>query len=169
MLLGDLMSRHVSACAPDDTLEQVARILWDRDVGVVPVVGGGKLVGMITDRDVCMAAYLQGRPLRDLRVAGVMAAVVHGLHVEDTVEDAMRVMRERQLRRVPITDDEGRLLGLVSLADLVRCAHVRDIADTLAAISRPRTEVASLTDVVPAGAAVHVEVRAPRRLASVAS
>jgi CBS domain-containing protein len=189
MHLGDVMSRRPTTCCPDDMLDLVARALWERDVGVVPVVQDARLVGMITDRDVCMAAYTQGRPLHEIRVATVMAREVHGLHPEDAVEDALRLMRERQVRRIPITDDEGRLAGIVSLADLARSAvtdghaHVQDVVDTLAAVTRPRVEVAPVAAappslapaplaIIPAGATVQVDVRTPepsvRRAAAMA-
>ena len=77
MRVEQLMTRTVETCEPHDTLVTAARIMWTRDCGCVPVVvpeeGGHRVVGMLTDRDVCMAAYLQGRPLSEISVASVMS------------------------------------------------------------------------------------------------
>lgn len=144
MLVGDLMTRDPKTCAPDDSLEAAARILWDEDVGVVPVVLDGRAVGVVTDRDACMAAYTRGRPLREIPVFVAMSKVLHAVRPDDRVEEALRVMRERQVRRLPVVDPHGRLLGLLSATDLLLGVTVgevaaQDVVDALAAISQPRT------------------------------
>lgn len=143
MLVGHLMTRDPKTCAPDDSLDVAARLLWDHDVGVVPVVLDGRTVGVITDRDVCMAAYTQGRTLRELPVYLAMSKDVHVVRPDDDVVDALRLMRERQVRRLPVVDERGALRGILSATDLLLEASVGDLAaqdvvDALADIGRPR-------------------------------
>lgn len=120
MLVGQLMSRDIRTCSPEDSLEAAARILWEHDVGVVPVISGARTVGMITDRDICMAAYTQGRPLREIAVSCAMSKGLHVAHPDEPLLDAMQTMREQQVRRLAIVDDEGKLQGLLSINDIVR-------------------------------------------------
>jgi CBS-domain-containing membrane protein len=86
---------------------------------------------MLTDRDVCMAALFRGRPLYELKVADAMSRDTRVAKLDDRAEDVELLMRERRIRRVPVTDDSGALVGIVSLADLARAA--RGAADSRAA------------------------------------
>jgi CBS domain-containing protein len=120
-----LMTRSAVTCGPDATLEEAARLMWERDCGALPVTNGlegRRVIGMITDRDVCMAALLQGRPLGELRVRDAMARTVHSCRPGDSVERALRVMAEARVRRLPVVDGEDQILGVLSLADAVRAA-----------------------------------------------
>jgi CBS-domain-containing membrane protein len=124
--------------------------MWENDCGVVPVVDGdGRVAGMITDRDVCMAAYTQGRTLGRIPVSDVMATQVHGVRETDSLEVVETLMRRERVRRVPVLDGDGRLKGILSLNDLARHAHRSigqksngvggdSIAKTLAAVCEPR-------------------------------
>jgi CBS domain-containing protein len=119
-----LMTTAVRSCSTGDTLHRAAQIMWEHDCGVVPVVDGqGRLVGMVTDRDICMAAYTQGQPLSQIRVPLAMAKEVHAVHDTDRVEAAEALMRRVRVRRVPVVDDEGRLKGILSMNDLARHVH----------------------------------------------
>jgi CBS domain-containing protein len=151
MKVEQLMSRTVRTCRRDETLNRAAQLMWETDCGCVPVVDeDGRPVGMITDRDVCMAAYTQGRPLDALPVASAMARDLRSCHATDTIVEAESIMRTAQVRRLPVVDAGGRLIGLLSLNDIVReGARVRgtrqkaavvsdEIASTLAAICKPR-------------------------------
>jgi len=149
-----LMTRIVTTCRPDDTLDRVARIMWDGDCGCVPVVQADgeapTVVGMITDRDVCMAAYTQGRPLPAIHAATAMSREVCSCGPKDTVHQALTILQTRQLHRLPVIDDHGQLVGMIALADVVREAMhegtkaaraemAESIAKTLGAISAPRS------------------------------
>lgn len=149
--VADLMTPDVAACHSGDFLNRVATILWERDCGCVPVVDADqRVIGMITDRDVCIAAYTQNRPLSEIGVVDVMSGDVAVCHPEDPAETVEAVMRSRQVRRLPVTEHGGRLLGIVGLNDLIRAGerdlHSRarkrlkpdDIVSTLAAIGEPR-------------------------------
>jgi CBS domain-containing protein len=126
MKIRNLMIENPRTCRPEDDLSVPARAMWDGDLGSVPVLDREqKVVGMITDRDICMAAYTRGRPLRDMRVRDTMSKVVHACRVDDDVTEAERVMRTKQLRRMPVLDERERLVGILSLNDLALAAMDR--------------------------------------------
>jgi CBS domain-containing protein len=117
----EVMSRHTRACIDDDTLDIAASILWENDCGCVPVVTPGgiaRVIGMLTDRDICMAAYTTGRRLPELRVASARSRQAWSCASTATVEEALAIMRHRQVHRLPVVDAEGILIGLLSLADV---------------------------------------------------
>jgi CBS domain-containing protein len=121
--LATLMTEPVHACTPDDSLARAAQIMWDNDCGSVPVVDAeGHPCGMITDRDVCMGAYTRGQALHALRVHDVMTHHVRSCSVHDSLEQAIRSMGEAQVRRLPVVDAGGRLVGILSLGDVIRAA-----------------------------------------------
>jgi CBS-domain-containing membrane protein len=121
------MTRAVITCDAEDTLAAAARRMWDRDCGCLPVVDAhGHVVGMITDRDVCMAAYTTGKPLSELRVAAVMARSVATARPDDSLQDAERTMRQHAVRRLPVLDEGARVIGILSCNDLFRDAEDRD-------------------------------------------
>lgn len=152
MKVEHLMTKSVVCCTPGDTLNDAARIMWERDCGVVPVVdtdGSQRVVGMLTDRDICIAAYTQGQALSRIRVRDVMSRGVESCRAGQDVAEAERTMRDAQLHRLPVVDDAEQLLGVISLADIAREAArevrskrqevtVAEVGETLAAISQPR-------------------------------
>jgi CBS domain-containing protein len=153
MTIEPIMSRHVHYCRPDHTLDYAASRMWDHDCGCLPVCvddGEVHVIGMLTDRDICMAALFQGKPLYELKVADAMSRDIRVSKVDDRLEDVELLMRETRVRRVPVTDEAGALVGIVSLADLARAADggapadgpeavsERDVGHTLAAICEPR-------------------------------
>jgi CBS domain-containing protein len=145
----DVMNHPAVTCPADSTLDQVARLMWEFDCGVIPVVNDqGRLAGVVTDRDICMAAYTQGRPLSEIPVPTAMARQVVAGHLDDLVESAEARMREHQIRRLPVLDAEDRPVGVVSMNDLARLASRarksavdRELVQTLAAICQPRLPV----------------------------
>ena len=113
MKVEQVMSRNVKTCLSDDTLNRAAQLMWENDCGCIPVVDDdGRAVGMITDRDVCMAAYTQDGLLNRLSVGSAMAT--------DTVAEAESIMRAAQVRRLPVVDPESHVIGLLSLNDIAR-------------------------------------------------
>ncbi|HYV20027.1 MAG TPA: CBS domain-containing protein [Verrucomicrobiae bacterium] len=147
MRIGEIMSRPVVVTRPDDSLEEAARLMWECDCGFVPVVDQeNHVAGTVTDRDICMAAYTKGRALRDLRVSDAMAREVHSVREDDDVRQAERLMADKQVRRLPVVDREGRPIGVVTLGDAARFAARQqtgraggqEVASSLAEISKPR-------------------------------
>jgi CBS domain-containing protein len=145
MKISELMSRTVQVCRPIDTLDQAAKLMWDHDIGAVVVVDEpGQVVGMITDRDICMAAYLCGGALRDIAVDHAMAKHVVTCSPDDSDDAVARLMAKHKIRRIPVVDETNRPIGLLSINDLARTmVQGRDVsaskvAGTLAAISEHR-------------------------------
>lgn len=151
MHVEDIMTRQVTSCEPGDTLDRAATLMWDSDCGLLPVCakdGTDYLIGVITDRDVCMSALFQGKPLHEIQVSEAMASQVQICHRGDTLADAEVLMRKARLRRLPVVDEDGSLAGILTLADLAREASRErsagtrniteaEIGDTLAMICDP--------------------------------
>lgn len=152
MTIRDLMSTELHACHPEDNLTAAARLMWDHDIGAVPVVDdAGALLGIITDRDICMATYLRAAGLAEIAVGDVMAKVVYTCKPTDAIGEVERIMKQAQIHRVPVVDGANRVVGMFTINDLTRWAnqsHRRqaEAVATLAAISEPR-RVTSLTSV----------------------
>jgi CBS-domain-containing membrane protein len=122
-----MMVRDVKTCRAHDSLNVAAQIMWDHACGCVPVVDEQRRpVGFLTDRDICMAAYIQGGSLQALRIETAMARNVIFCHADDEIADAARIMRENGVRRLPVVDKDGCLLGLLSLDDLA-CESQRNL------------------------------------------
>lgn len=150
MTIADLMKKEVAACGPADSLSEAARLMWENDCGCIPVVDSrGTLVGVLTDRDICMAANFSGGSLGSLAVSTAMSKSVLTCGPDDPPAAAIETMRTRQVRRLPVVDGDDRLVGILSLNDLAReAARTRtkkkrdvtptQIADTLADICEPR-------------------------------
>lgn len=121
MNVSKLMSRDVRCCHPNDSLQRVAAAMWDGAVGALPVADlANHVIGMITDRDALMAAYTRGGPLSDIPASIAMSPRVHSVRESDSVDVADKLMQRHQVRRVPVVDDAGRIVGIVSLDDLAR-------------------------------------------------
>jgi CBS domain-containing protein len=143
MLVSEMMTAKVYCCTPDDALTTAAQLMWEHDCGAVVVLDAERRpVGIVTDRDVCMAAHTQGRPLATIAAHVAMGKEPATIRADEPLSACFRVMRERRVRRVPVTDASGRLVGIVSLADLVRHRGRRitstEVAETIAAICQPR-------------------------------
>jgi CBS domain-containing protein len=120
------MTPHVYTVRPDDSLNRAAQLMWEHECGCLPVVDAdGHVVAMLTDRDVCMAAYTRGLPIAAMSVASAASHKVFHVKPEDTIEGVEQLMFSAQVRRVPVVDDNGKLLGLLSLNDIAR--HVRNL------------------------------------------
>ncbi len=146
MNVESVMSRGVATCRRTDSLAVAAKMMWDHDCGAVPVVDDqGRVVGMLTDRDCLMAAFTRGRRLDELSVQAAMAHLVFSAKVGQSAASALVRMQEHQVRRLPVVDEQGRLAGVVSLADLVQASSKPDAEQalaTFAAVTRPRSNAA---------------------------
>jgi CBS domain-containing protein len=121
----DLMTNKVLTCQEGDSLERAAQLMWEGDVGALPVVdAGGQPIGMITDRDVCMAAYTQGCCLAGSPVSSAMSRQLYTCKPEDGIGLVEELMRRHRVRRIPVVG-EGRLVGILSLNDLAVAAGNR--------------------------------------------
>ena len=152
MRVDSLMSRKVTTCTPGDSLDHAAQMMWQEDCGCLPVADENRgLAGIITDRDICMCALFQGKPLHELRVEAAMARDVLHCRPEDSLAQAERKMTEARIRRLPVLAADGTLVGMLSLADLAREAARQqnsprhsisgtEVCSTLAGICSPAAE-----------------------------
>jgi CBS-domain-containing membrane protein len=150
MRVEQLMTRNIHTCGPDDSLNRATQVMWEHDCGCVPVVDSERqLIGIVTDRDVAMAAYTQGRSIAHIRVGDIMAKRMHTCGQDEDISVAQDRMRKYQLRRLPITDATGYLVGLISLNDLALEAsreggpgrhplRSAEVGETLAEVSKHR-------------------------------
>ena len=130
MTVRDLANFDVKICSPDTDLASAAKIMWDCDCGVVPVVDQERrLVGMVTDRDICIAAATRAAKPSDIHVRDVMSQSVASCRADDDIQSALNVMKQRRVRRLPVLDEGGRLAGIISVNDLVARAECRSGAE----------------------------------------
>jgi CBS domain-containing protein len=120
MKVDDVMTKNVQSCRPENDLADAAMRMWRNDCGVLPVLAeGGKVVGMITDRDICMAAATKHRDPANIRVGEVISGKVYGCSPDADIHKALKIMREKQVRRLPIIrSEDGKLVGILSMNDV---------------------------------------------------
>jgi len=140
MTLDQVMKTDVACCRPEETLAMAAGTMWHRRVGCLPVISDdGKAIAMLTDRDICMATYLTGQAPWALSVHSAMSKSLISAQSGQGVEEVAESMRRNQVRRLPVVDATGKLVGLVSLSDLaakakLRPGEARMVASTLGEI-----------------------------------
>jgi len=120
MKIQNIMTADVAACSPDTNLAAAAGQLWENDCGWLPVADGeGKVIGAVTDRDICIAVATKNRPASEIPVHEVMTGAVHACHPNDDVKSAVKTMRNEKVLRLPVVNDEGRLQGVISMNDIM--------------------------------------------------
>jgi CBS domain-containing protein len=127
---------------PSDKAPKAARIMRDEDAGIVPVIDNEqsqRVVGVVTDRDLCMNVVAEGRDPGTVPVEACMTTMVVTCSSNDSIDKATELMKENQIRRVPVVDEQGRLQGIVAMADLVGRAELKTTLthDTLKKVSLP--------------------------------
>jgi CBS domain-containing protein len=142
MRVKNVMTKNPSCCVPSDTASRAAAIMRDEDTGIVPVIDNEqsqRVVGVVTDRDLCMGVVAEARDPRSVPVESCMTTLVVTCAPNDSVERATHLMKENQIRRVPVVDDQRRLQGIVSLADVVERGDMKtaDTHETLKQVSAP--------------------------------
>lgn len=138
MKVREIMTENPRCVTADTAVQTAAQMMQSEDTGVLPVVeatNSRRLVGVVTDRDIALRVVGEGRA--SATVGDVMSASVRTARADDTVESVMRLMAEEQVRRVPIVDDAGAVVGIVSQADLVREAPDQRAERTIEQISQP--------------------------------
>jgi CBS domain-containing protein len=157
----DIMTRDVTVATRDTSLQDVAAMMREEDTGVIPVVdredapaiagdsnladapkinnrtrGNGRLVGLITDRDIVVRAVAEGKDATTARAEEVMTEDIHSAHPNDRVIDAIRKMGDKQVRRIPVVGENGQLRGIISMADIaLETEEDEELADALEEIS----------------------------------
>jgi CBS domain-containing protein len=140
MKIREIMSANPVCCLPTDSAQRVARVMCDHNIGSLPVVmdqESRKLVGVITDRDLCCSVVADGLDTKTTTIEKFMTLNPVTCREEEDVESCERLMQEHQIRRIPIVDAEGGVIGIVAQADVA----LKDISDrvskTVAEISKP--------------------------------
>ena len=136
MKVSEVMTSNVQTVQPDQTAQQAATFMLSADAGSIPVTEGGRLVGMITDRDIAVRGIAKGHgpdtPVRELMSNDIICA-----REDDDVDDVATKMSEAQVRRLPVIDQDNRLCGIVSLGDLARETSDESAHQALEGVSQP--------------------------------
>jgi CBS domain-containing protein len=148
VIVKQLMTQPAVTCSARATLDMPARLMWDHDCGAIAVLDdAGELVGIVTDRDICMATFTKGAAPQTIGVGDVMSRRITSCAPSDTVSTAEGLMRNHQVRRLPVVDRDRRVVGMLSLTDVARYAATmrreqlidRELVQTLAAIGEHRS------------------------------
>ena len=152
MKIREMMTKEVYGCWPDSSLAAAAQIMWARDCGALPVFGEDNcVVGMITDRDISIAIGMTARSPSEITVGEVMSKPVYACGPEDQVKDALNLMANAQVRRLPVIDQSGALEGILSISDVMACywrsagaeipsVSCHDLVEAYGRISEPRPD-----------------------------
>lgn len=135
MRASELMTPNVRTCGPNDTVHDAAQQLVEEDCGSLPVVESGKVVGILTDRDITVRVVATGKNPKSTRVRDCMTDPVTTCSADEDLESVLKRMRERQVRRLPVVDAGGRLLGIIATADVLLKTERGE--KTLETISQP--------------------------------
>ena len=141
MTCEEIMTRNPKCCAPDDSAVRAARIMKIEDVGSVPVCSGGdnsRLIGIVTDRDLCLEIIAEGRDPNSVTVESCMTREPVTCRIDDSTEAALSRMEANQIRRIPVLNRQGMLVGIIAQADIAtRVRSAKKTAEVVEEISRP--------------------------------
>lgn len=149
MQVQEIMTAAVECCTPEDTAQKSAEIMKNADTGVVPVLAAEndpKVIGIVTDRDLCLGVVAAGRNPRDVHVKDCMTGRVVACRPEDDVRRVADMMADNRVRRMPVVDNDGGIVGIVSLADITHDGKMasksgealREISEPTGEPSKPR-------------------------------
>jgi CBS domain-containing protein len=133
----DVMSSRPRVASPDTPLTQIAELMASEDVGAIPILEGEQLAGMITDRDIVVRAVAKGKNPQGMPAREVWSRDIVCVQPDQDLDDVLQVMAEHQVRRVPVVDEDKRLIGVISQADIALEAKEKDVGETIAEISKP--------------------------------
>jgi CBS domain-containing protein len=136
MKVRELMTKQPATVEPDATLGEVATLMKQEDCGSIPVVEGGRLVGIVTDRDIVVRGVAAGVDPKTQRVSKVMSSDPVTVGPDDDVAEAEKKMADRQIRRMPVVEG-GRLVGIIVTAQIARAGSDGEVGKTLKEISEP--------------------------------
>ena len=146
MLVKDLMTKNVSSCCPDNNLAQLAEVMWSQRCGALPLLdASGRVLGIITDRDICIALGTRNIRASDVLARDVSPPGYITCNPDDDVRDALRTMATQEVSRLLVVDEDGRLAGILSIDDIIYRAggghsslSDREIIDTMRAMREAR-------------------------------
>jgi len=137
MNVRDVMTARPRCAAPDMPLSQVAELMGAQDIGAIPIIDGDQLVGMITDRDIVVRAVAKAKDPREMPSRAISSGDLVTVGPDQDLSDALHLMAQHQLRRLPVVDDGNRLVGVVSQADIALEARDKSVGEMVAEISKP--------------------------------
>jgi len=127
MKVKEVMTPDAKAIWLTESLADAAKSMWENDCGVLPIIKDGrKVIGLITDRDVCMAAAMRDRNPSGISIEEVMTGKVYAVNPEDNIDQALQLMQQHRVRRLPVINPEGELEGILSMNDVVLHAKAAD-------------------------------------------
>ena len=132
----ELMTKNPCAIEANKPVAHAARMMRDEDVGLAPIVDGDKLVGTLTDRDIAIRVVAEGKDPETTRVRDVATTKVVGVAPDEDLDEALRLMAKNQVRRLPVVEEDGRLIGVVAQADVAREASDEKTGEVVEEISR---------------------------------
>jgi CBS domain-containing protein len=172
MKVEEVMTPEPQCCGFATTLSEAAELLWVKDCGVLPVVEDGKLAGIITDRDICIALGTRRRFAEETSVGDVATRDVQTCSPQDDVHAAMAIMRRARVRRLPVVDQEGKPVGILALNDIVLAAEVNhaavpyeEVMNTLKAVGEHRADNPAAVTVLESPAPARLKAKAGARVA----
>jgi CBS domain-containing protein len=131
----EIMTKSVTTATREMSLREIAKLMRDGDMGILPIVDGKKLVGLVTDRDIVVRAVAEGKD-SSTKVDEVMSKEIFSVKPSDFVFEAVRLMGDKQVRRIPVVDEQDELVGIIAIADVaLEMEDQREIAETLEEIS----------------------------------
>jgi CBS domain-containing protein len=135
MKVRDAMHKKVEWAQPTDTVQNLARRMREYDIGAIPIGENDRLIGMVTDRDIAVRAVANGRDSSALTARDVMTKGIVYCRDDEDLEDAVRIMEQKQIRRLPVIDDKKRMVGMLSLGDISHAASRQLTGEVVAAVS----------------------------------
>ena len=136
----EVMTRDPVCCAPDDSASRIAKIMKTQDVGSVPICESKRLLGIITDRDLALQIVAEGRDAASVKARDIMTKQPVSCRPDDDLETALSAMQRQQVRRIPVVDNNGQLVGIIAQADIAtRTKQPEKTAEVVEEVSRPST------------------------------
>jgi CBS domain-containing protein len=135
MKVREAMHQGVEWVSPDTPIPQIAKLMRDRDIGAIPIGENDRLVGMVTDRDICCGLAKDGFDVSRAKARDVMTKGIHCCRADDDVEEAVRHMEQYKVRRLPVIDENKRMIGMLSFGDISRVASGRTMTDWAKSVS----------------------------------
>ena len=132
----ELMTKEPHALASGATVMEAARMMRDEDTGIVPVVDGDKLVGTVTDRDIAIRVVAEGKSPETVTVGEIASRELVTIDPQQELDEALRLMARHQVRRLPVVEEDGKLVGIVAQADIARNASDVQTGDLVEDISK---------------------------------
>ncbi len=145
MYIKDVMTTAPTCCQPTDTLDVVAKLMFEHDCGEIPVCDGTRLVGVITDRDITTRAVAVGKTPMAVPASEIMTRNVFTIREDAKLEAALDLMDQKLVRRLPVVDDQGAIVGIISQADLVAKLPTLRVVRALKSVSRKTRKPATVS------------------------